>query len=224
MAKRLLCLRVYGVLFFALTIMLAAAGCQLEQGSGYERIPVTFSDIFTLDSSNAADSGYISRDTEDNYKFTKHSEGVPAGGADGVFLKKSVDSWLSAVGGVYDASAYDGFVFRYRSNADIGIYTDEKSQRWVVWYWNTGAYANGYLLNSGKAEPFFNCPEGEFKEVIFPFNKYQSHIITNPGQNYNTDVFDYNQIVRMMFDLRNNKRDSNDGWIEIRDFDFFVYK
>jgi hypothetical protein len=209
----------------ALAFFLIFAGCGDPPGNTLERVPCNLSDVFVIGAKAAAshgsDAGWLVPNEADGGKTWKldstdltalvDAEGRPY---DGVRLW-NVDGDLMIRSVPFDASAYDGVIFKYRTNCtEITPKFLDFSYRWAVYGINFRAYDYG----QGFANPV------EYKEIIVPFYKAVRNVeALSDYPDNNPDNFDYNQLRQLTFDMRSSI-DGGSYWCEIVDFDFFVYK
>jgi len=142
-----------------------------------------------------------------------------------------VDSVLMPRDAYLDTSAYDGMVFRYKSNSQGTIFLYDKSYRFSV-------PGRVYRAHGYKAEGGEGNPDIEYRELIIPFsNVSRNPVVVNEGtDDNNLENFDRDQLTRIFIDAR-QPEDSINGvqlvgnsgglqhaWHEIIDFAFFVYE
>ncbi|MDR1586109.1 MAG: hypothetical protein LBS57_01490 [Treponema sp.] len=218
-------IRMGGVLFFisALVFILIFSGCGEAPGNTVERVPVYLSDVFAIGAKAAAshgsDAGWLVPDTGsgtwrlDSTDLTALGDGTGTP-YDGVRLW-NIDGDLMVRNVPFDASAYDGVVFRYRTNCtEITPKFLDFSYRWAVY---------GINFKAHDYAPGFNNP-GEYKEIVVPFYKAVRNVeALSDYPDNNPNNFDYNQLRQLTFDMR-SAVDGGAYWCEIVDFDFFVYK
>jgi hypothetical protein len=213
------------VLLSALVFFVVFAGCAGEApGNTVERVPVNLSDVFVIGAKAAAshgnDTGWLVPNTGDGGRtWTLDSTDLTSVGDgsgnpyDGVRLW-NIDGDLMVRNVPFDASAYDGVVFKYRTNCtEITPKFLDFSYRWAVYGINFKAYDYAQ----------FNSPN-EYKEIVVPFYKAVRNVeALSDYPDNNPDNFDYNQLRQLTFDMR-SAVDGGAYWCEIVDFDFFVYK
>jgi hypothetical protein len=240
-----------------ITFMLFYAGCEgISVSFRIKRIPVNLSEVFYIGdrpktNQNVTDangvakgvltgSGWLADDDEDGIWTLKHAttstEYYKEGGAgaaeqyDGVRLV-GADQDLYPRTSFLDVSAYDGIIFRYKSNSEGGIVFFDKSYGFSA---GGNLYtAWGYLLEGGGGDP-----GREYREAVIPFsNLTRSPVISNADtDDCNLENFDRDQLLYMRFDCRQpedsiggiqlvgNTNGVQQAWSEIVDFDFFVYE
>jgi hypothetical protein len=215
--------RTGGVLSLASAVLfLFFSGCGEVPGNTVERVSTNLSDIFVIGAKAAADhgstAGWLIPQSDGTWELDSTDLTAAADGSgtpyDGVRLW-NVDGDLMVRSVPFDASAYDGVIFKYRTNCtEITPKFLDFSYRWAVYGINFRAhdYASG-----------FNSP-GEYKEIVVPFYKAVRNVeALSEYPDNNPDNFDYNQLRQLTFDMRSSI-DGGAYWCEIVDFDFFVYK
>ena len=207
----------------ALFCALVFSGCGDKPNNEIVRIPTNLSDVFyireTAAAGHADDCGWLVPNADgktwrmDNTALgaTADSNGNPYDGVrvwniDGDLLTREIP---------FDASVYDGIVFKYRTNCtEVVPKFLDFSYRWAVY--GIGFKAFDYLGG-------FENPT-EYKEIIAPFFKAVRNVEALSGrEDNNPNNFDYNQLRWLNFDMRSSV-DGGAFWCEIVDFDFFVYK
>lgn len=212
----------------ALAFTVVFSGCGEVPGSEIERIPVNLSDVFSIGAKamanhgsdcgwlvpNDADSGETWKLDSTNATAAGDAEGRPY---DGVRVW-NIDGDLDIRRVPFDASAYDGIVFKYRTNCtEVTVKFLDFSYRWAVW--GVGFKAHDY--EAGAANPT------NYKEIVVPFYKAVKNVeALSDYPDNNPDNFDYNQLRMLNFDMRSavNTSTASQYWCEIVDFDFFIYK
>ncbi|MDR1587616.1 MAG: hypothetical protein LBS57_09185 [Treponema sp.] len=242
--------------FFVLTLATAFffAGCEGTSGNyGIKRIPANLSEYFYIgdrpkpnqdikDANGSTvgtltGSGWLADDDEDGvwelkYDTTStqyYKEGGPGAAEqyDGARLV-GMDQDLHPRTPLMDVSAYDGIIFRYKSNSDGGIVFYDKS-------YSFSAAGDRYTAWGYKPEGGAGDPDQEYREVVIPFSgAVRSPVISNAGtDDYNLENFDRDQLTYMRFNCREPEDSiggvqlvggSHQAWSEIVDFDFFVYE
>jgi hypothetical protein len=239
-------------------LMLAAAffcaGCGGTSGGyGIRRIPVELSEVFYIGDRNftqpthdikdangntvgtLAGSGWLADEDEDGVWTLAKSgqsnakEGGPDAETryDGVRLL-GMDQDLYPRTPLMDVSAYDGIIFRYKSNSVGGIHFYDRS-------YSFSAAGDRYIAWGYKSEGGTGDPDVEYREVVIPFSgAVRSPVISNADtDDYNLENFDRDQLTYMRFNCRQPEDSiggvqlaggSHQAWSEIVDFDFFVYE
>ncbi|MDR2021492.1 MAG: hypothetical protein LBQ14_12085 [Treponema sp.] len=199
------------------------AGCGSPPGNTIERVPVGLSEIFSIGAkavaSHTSDAGWLIPAESGAWQLDSTDTAALADGEgkpyDGVRLW-NIDGDLMIRNVPFDASAYDGVIFKYRTNCtEITPKFLDFSYRWAVYGINFKAfdYTQG-----------FNSPN-EYKEIVIPFYKAVRNVeALSDYPDNNPDNFDYNQLRQLTFDMRAAADGGTTYWCEIVDFDFFVYK
>jgi hypothetical protein len=206
-------------LLIALACILALPGCPMEVTNGIERVDVVMSDIFVIGSKAASGSnhGWLALNENTGIWEKVTSDMVTDGHYDGVRLF-NIDRDLGVKGGVFDAGAYDGVVFKYRTN----VYNTEfRFRDFSFWF----GWADEKLFDAHDWAGGWASPTG-YKEVVIPFYKmWRWGIQQNTGRVDNDLTnFDPNQLSNIHIDGRSTMPDSGGIWLEIVDFAFFYYK
>jgi hypothetical protein len=210
----------------ALLGFLVCAGCGEIPGNEIERVPdITLSDVFLIGAKAAAnhgsDCGWLVPDSANPGLWKLDSTDVLAakdGGGqpyNGVRLW-NVDGDLQVRKVPFDASPYDGIIFKYRTNCtEVTPKFIDYSYRWAVYGINFKAFDYAQ----------FNAPAA-YKEIIVPFYKAVRNVealFDDDHPDNNPLNFDYNQLRQLTFDMRSSV-DGGAYWIDVVDFAFFVFK
>ncbi|MDR1127994.1 MAG: hypothetical protein LBL20_01680 [Treponema sp.] len=206
---------------------LLALSCSAGASNNIERVPVTMSDIFTIGNKamSGSNHGWLAPEEQldgrvlwvkqtGNQETDEHYDGVR------LF---NIDRDMSVRGGAFDAGPYDGVVFKYRTNVYNTTFRFRDFSFWFEWGSDTAFGAHDY-------ENGWENPSGDYQEVVIPFFKlWRWGIQQNTGAVDNDLInFDPNQLSNIHIDGRNTIP-KNDGqyegiWLEIVDFDFFIYR
>jgi hypothetical protein len=233
----------------AIAGLLIPASCNVNLSYKIRRVPVMLSDVFYIGDRPKTDlnvtdvngnvvgslkgSGWMSDDGSGVWEtvFPTNSTGTYKEGGPGAEVQYDgcrlvgIDQDLFPRNTYLDVSAYDGMIFKYKSNSDGSVKLFDKS----YFFSAAGKYytAHGwYQSQNGTGDP-----AAPYREVAIPFSSLtRSPVISNANtDDNNLENFDRDQLIHIMFDCR-QPEDQIGGvqcpwaWSEIVDFDFFVYE
>ena len=195
--------------------------------------PIALSEYFNIGSKayagHSGDAGWLVQDTDDSRIWRLapsgfHNQWSTEEQFNGVRLW-NIDRDLPPKK-ITDLSAYDGMMFKYRTNMTN---TESRMQDCKFWW----AYANSVTFNewnfaNGAANP---DPALGYRQVIISFarmSKYGAPSVWGVPCNDDTK-FNQNVFRNFRFDGRNRASTPTGGvtedyWLEIVDFAFFTYK
>jgi hypothetical protein len=201
----------------------------MEATSDIERVEVTLSDIFTIGSKGTSGSnhGWLAKEEQGDgtFQWVKKTTDLETDDHyDGVRLF-NIDRDMGVRGGVFDAGPYDGIVFKYRTNVYNTEFRFRDFSFWFAWWANQDTFS-AWDWEAGYTKSDTGCPDADYKEVVLPFYKMGRWGIQQSTGREDNDLtnFDPNQLSNVHIDGRSTMPDSGGIWLEIVDFDFFIYK